>query len=140
MLDKERLPRWGWLTVGLVAAAFASNVLNVALVTLGVLSPEYGAVTVIASMAPVMIYVGVWYDEERQHYWHHDRLRVVADVAFVVLGAVAGSTAALLAIGGSVGGFLAELLAMAAGFVAAWVLFYVRNPDLYELDTDANGG
>lgn len=133
-IEKETLPRWGWLMVGLFAMAILSNIINYALLHPHVYPEEYGSVTVIAAMAPVIIYVGIWYDDERQSYWQHSRARIAGDVAFIVLGAIAGAGSTLLAVPGT--GLVQDLAAMSVGFVVGWVLFYVRNPDLYFTDED----
>ncbi|WP_254861674.1 hypothetical protein [Halovivax gelatinilyticus] len=133
-VEKDSLPRWGWLMVGLLIMAFVSNILNQLFFHPYVFPQEYGAVTVIAAMAPVIIYVGIWYDEDRQSYWRHSRAHIFGDVAFVVLGAVAGAGSALLAVPGT--GLAQDLVAMTAGFVVGWALFYTRNSDLYRSDDD----
>ncbi|WP_394348762.1 hypothetical protein [Haloterrigena sp. H1] len=74
-MNKERLPRWGWLVVGLFLAVLGSNLLNLLVLVPAVLPEVYRSITVIAAMAPVLIYVGIWYDEERQPYWTQSRSR-----------------------------------------------------------------
>ncbi|ELY76007.1 hypothetical protein [Natrinema pallidum] len=136
-MDKERLPRWGWLLIGLFLAALGANLLNLLVLVPTVLPEAYRSVTVIAIMSPVLIYVGVWYDEERQSYWDHSRARVVGDILFVVAGAALGSAVALAAIIDlGLSSFLQDVLAMAAGFLLAWGLFWWRNPDMYAIETD----
>ena len=130
-MDKEALPRWGWLLVGLLAATILASIVNAILVPYG-FSEEYHAITVITAMAPVLIYVGVWYDDERQHYWDHSRVRIVADLVFVLVGALTGSALVLLAVLGALPWILEEIVAMGAGFLFGWGLFWWRNPDLYD--------
>ncbi|MEY7848948.1 hypothetical protein AB7C87_07040 [Natrarchaeobius sp. A-rgal3] len=136
-MEKERLPRWGWLLVGLFSVTILANMLNVAVLEPAGLAEEYHVVTVIAAMALVLIYVGVWYDEDRQEYWEFRTERIVGDVIFVVVGAIAGSGLAVVAI--SDFGFsriLQDVLAMVSGFVVAWGLFWWRNPELYRSEDD----
>ncbi|MFC3957423.1 hypothetical protein [Halovivax cerinus] len=131
-LDPDRLPRWGWMTAGLVVMALVSNVLNVLVFYPLGLPVAYSAVTVIASMAPVIVYVDVWHDEDKRSYWSHDRLRVASDVVFVVLGTLVGASIVLLSLAETgLPRLPTELLAMLAGLLAGWALFYVRNSDLY---------
>ncbi|SFB82360.1 hypothetical protein SAMN05444422_102221 [Halobiforma haloterrestris] len=136
-MDKERLPRWGWLLVGLFAASLVAQLVNAVLISQGILPERYQVITIITAMSPVLIYVGVWYDEDRQHYWENPRERIVGDVAFVLVGAAVGSSIALVAIIDlGTWRLLQELVAMAAGFLLSWGLFWWRNPDLYTMDTD----
>lgn len=136
-MDKQRLPRWGWLLVGLFLAALIANLLNWLVVLPSGLPEAYRSITVIATMSPVLIYVGVWYDADKQHYWTHSRVRIVGDILFVVAGATLGSAIALVAIVGfGLPGFLQDVLAMAGGFLLAWGLFWWRNPDLYSVDAE----
>lgn len=136
-MDKETLPRWGWLLLGLFAMAIFANVLNVVLFGPAGLHEEYYVITVIAAMAPVLIYVGVWYDEERQHYWEHTRAHIFGDVVFIVMGGVIGSAIALVAIVDlGVHRIIQELAAMGTGFLLAWGMFWWRNPELYRDDDD----
>ncbi|SEW16919.1 hypothetical protein [Natrinema salifodinae] len=130
-MDRERLPRWGWLLVGLFVAALSANLLNLVLVPT-VLPDAYRTITVITAMAPVLIYIGVWYDEDRRHYWEQSRARIVGDVLYVVSGAALGSALALVAVVDlGISQFLQEVTAMATGFLLAWGLFWWRNPDMY---------
>ncbi len=131
-MDTESIPRWGWLLGSLFAASILAQLVNLlVLFPLG-LPEAYQVVTMIAAMSPVLIYVGVWYDEDRQHYWEYSRLRIAGDVSFVVLGAVIGSSTVLVAIVGTGLPLLVrDVLAMGGGFLAAWGLFWWRNPDLY---------
>ncbi|WP_226480727.1 hypothetical protein [Natrinema amylolyticum] len=136
-MDKERLPRWGWLLIGLFLAALVANILNLLVLVPTVLPEAYRSITVITTMSPVLIYVGVWYDEERQSYWEHSRARIVGDVLFVVSGAALGSAITLAVIVDlGVSAFLQDVLAMATGFLLAWGLFWWRNPDMYAIETD----
>lgn len=135
-MDKDRLPRWGWLLLGLFLASLLSSLLNVFFVP-ALFSEAYQSITTITIMAPVLIYVGVWYDEDRQQYWRHSRPRILGDLLFVVTGAALGSAialVALVALGRS--GFVTDILAMAAGFLLSWGVFWWRNPDLYSEDSD----
>ncbi|WP_290816622.1 hypothetical protein [Halovivax sp.] len=136
-VDKDRFPRWVWLLIGLFAMAILANAINVLVLFEAGLPERYGVVTVIAGMAPVIVYVGVWYDEDRQHYWEHSRLRIAGDVTFLALGTIAGATVALAGIVDTgLPTLVQDLLAMTVGFLAGWVLFYFRNPDLYFADPD----
>ncbi|PCR91394.1 hypothetical protein [Natrinema ejinorense] len=131
-MDKERLPRWGWLLAGLFVAALVANLLNLFVLVPTVFPEEYRAVTVITTMSPVLIYVGVWYDEHRQHYWEQSGAHIAGDVLFVVTGAALGSAIVLVAIVDfGIPAFLREVLAMGAGFLMSWGLFWWRNPDVY---------
>ncbi|AGB14959.1 hypothetical protein Halru_0315 [Halovivax ruber XH-70] len=139
-VDRDRLPRTGWLFVGLLVMALVTNLLNALLFHPLGLPVSFGAATVIAGMAPVIIYVGVWYDEEKRPYWEHNRLRIATDVTFVVIGTLLGASVALF-------GLLElglprlprELVAMLVGLVAGWALFYTRNPEIYFQDIETNG-
>ncbi|TYT61941.1 hypothetical protein [Natrialba swarupiae] len=136
-MDKDRLPRWGWMLVALFSVTILANMLNVVVLGPAGLAEEYHVVTVIAAMALVLIYVGVWYDEERQEYWEFRTERIVGDVIFVVVGAIVGSGLAIVSIGEF--GFsrlLQDVLAMVSGFVVAWGLFWWRNPELYRSEDD----
>lgn len=135
-MDKERLPRWGWLLVGLFLASLVSSLLN--LIVVPALFPAaYQSLTTITIMAPVLIYVGVWYDEDRQQYWRHSRSRIASDLLFVVTGAALGAAIALVALVDlGLSGFVADILAMATGFLLAWGVFWWRNPELYSDDSD----
>ncbi|MXV64629.1 hypothetical protein GS429_21635 [Natronorubrum sp. JWXQ-INN-674] len=131
-MDKERLPRWGWLLIGLFAMAITANLLNFFVFEPAGLPSDYQVITVITSMAPVLIYIGVWYDEDRQQYWDHSREHIVGDVLFVVVGAAIGSAIALVAIVDfDFPQILQDVVGMAAGFMLSWGLFWWRNPDLY---------
>jgi carbon starvation protein CstA len=135
-MEKERLPRWGWLLLGLFLASLVSSVLNLIFVP-ALFSETYQSITVITTMAPVLIYVGVWYDEDRRHYWEHSRLRIVGDVLFVVIGAALGSSIALVAVVDlGLPNFVQDVIAMGGGFLLAWGLFWWRNPDIYSIETD----
>ncbi|RQG92091.1 hypothetical protein [Natrarchaeobius chitinivorans] len=134
-MDKERLPRWGWLLVGLFGMTILANAINVIVFEPAGLSEEYRVVTVIAGMSLVLIYVGVWYDDDRQGYWEYRWERIVGDVVFVLVGAVTASSLAIVAI--SDFGFsqiVQDIVAMISGFVLAWGLFWWRNPELYRDD------
>ncbi|GAB3671142.1 hypothetical protein [Halopiger thermotolerans] len=135
-MDKERVPRWGWLVIGLFAASIVAQLCNVFLDQAG-LADEYQVVTVIATMAPILIYVGVWYDDHRQHYWEHSSARIVGDIVFVLLGAIIGATTVIAVLSGfGISRFLQDILAMGGGFLVAWLLFWWRNPDLYRLEAE----
>lgn len=131
-MDKESLPRWAWLLVGLVVAAIASQAINLAVLRPLGLPESFEVVTTITLMSPVLIYVGIWYDEHRQEYWDHSRARIVGDVLFVLMGALLGS-ATVLAMIVDTGWprLILDILAMFAGFVAGWALFWWRNTELY---------
>ncbi|WP_254762194.1 hypothetical protein [Natrinema marinum] len=136
-MDKERLPRWGWLMIGLFLAVLVANLLNLLVLVPAVFPETYRAITVIATMSPVVIYVGVWYDEDRQEYWRASRTKIVGDVLFVVSGATTGAAIALVAVADlGLSSFLLDILAMAAGFLLAWGLFWWRNPGLYAGDRE----
>lgn len=131
-MDKETLPRWGWLLVGLFAMAIVANTLNIAVLGPAGLPAEYQVITVITSMAPVLIYIGVWYDEDRQPYWEQSQEHIVGDLVFVVIGAAVGSAIVLVAIIGlGLPQIIQDIAAMAAGFMLSWGLFWWRNPNLY---------
>jgi len=85
-MDKERLPRWGWLMVGLFLAVLVANLLNLLVLVPAVFPEAYRSVTVITTMSPVLIYVGIWYDEDRRRYWTNSRAKIAGDVLFVVTG------------------------------------------------------
>lgn len=129
-MDTDSVPRWGWLALALVVASVASQLLNfLVLFPLGL--PEYyGAVTNVAAMAPVLVYVGFWFDEEKQSYWDRSRARLAGDLFFVVFGATLGAAVALVALEDVITSELfRDVPALLAGFVAAYVLFWWRNPD-----------
>ncbi|MDG5820126.1 hypothetical protein [Natronococcus sp. A-GB7] len=131
-MDKERLPRWGWLLAGLFVMSILAQILN-QLVLFPVGLPEaYQSITVITLMSPVLIYVGVWYDESRQHYWDRSQEQIAGDVAFVVAGAALGSSIVLVAIVDlGLPQIVQDIVAMAVGFMLSWGLFWWRNPDVY---------
>lgn len=131
-MDKERLPRWGWLLAGLFVMSILAQILN-QLVLFPVGLPEaYQSITVITLMSPVLIYVGVWYDEDRQHYWERSQEQIAGDLAFVVAGAALGSAIVLVAIVDfGLPQIVQDIVAMAVGFMLSWGLFWWRNPDVY---------
>ena len=134
MVDRDRLPKWAWLLLGLFGAAFIVNILNV-LIFFRWLPEQYGVIPVIGSMVPVFIYVGLWHDDDRSHYWEFPRLRIVGDLVFVVFGAIAGAGMALAALSElGLTGLGAELVGVLVGFITGWLLFYFRNPELYRDD------
>ncbi|ELZ11498.1 hypothetical protein [Natrialba aegyptia] len=136
-MDKETLPRWGWLLVGLFVAAMTANLFNLLVLGRAGFPEEYRVITVITAMAPVLIYVGVWYDEERQQYWEQSRAHIVGDVVFLLSGAAIGSAIAIVAVADfGLRQFLQDILAMVTGFMLAWGLFWWRNPALYRSETD----
>ena len=131
-MDKETLPRWGWLLLGLFAMGVVANTFNLAVLRPAGVDQRYHVITVITSMAPVLIYVGIWYDEDRQQYWNHTRAHVVGDLFFVVVGAAMGSGIALLALeNAGLPPIAQDFIAMAAGFMLSWGLFWWRNTELY---------
>ncbi|QLG49312.1 hypothetical protein [Natrinema halophilum] len=135
-MDKERIPRWGWLMAGLFVATLAANLLNVLVLVPAVFPETYRSITIISAMSPVVIYVGVWFDEHRQHYWAHSRVRIAGDVLFIVTGAALGAAITLVAISGrGLPSFLLDIIAMAGGFLLSWGLFWWRNPELYADDS-----
>ena len=130
--DKEWLPRWGWLLVGLFGLAVLSTLVNATVFAPLGLPESYFVVTTIAAMAPVLIYVGVWHDDDRQHYWDHTRSRILSDLVFVVTGAALGAAFTVaLTVDTGFGQIVRDLLAMTLGFVTGWLLFWFRNPELY---------
>ncbi|WP_293029856.1 hypothetical protein [Natronococcus sp.] len=131
-MDKERLPRWGWLLAGLFVMSILAQILNQLVLFPAGLPEAYQSITVITLMSPVLIYVGVWYDEERQHYWERSQERIVGDLAFVVAGAALGSAIVLVAIVDlGLPQIVQDIVAMAVGFMLSWGLFWWRNPDVY---------
>jgi len=135
-MDKETLPRWGWLLLGLFIMAMLANVLNVAVLGPAGLPEAYYVITVITGMAPVLIYIGVWYDEERQHYWEHPRSRIFGDLVFVFLGALIGSSIVFVGIAETgLPRLVVDIAAMAGGFMLGWGLFWWRNPEIYQRET-----
>lgn len=132
-MDKGTLPRWGWLLVGLFAMAILANMINVTVLEPLGLPGEYQVITVITGMAPVLIYVGVWYDDDRQHYWEQSRVRIGGDLLFVLAGAAIGASIALVAIVDfGLPRLAQDVVAMTVGFLLSWGLFWWRNPDLYD--------
>lgn len=131
-MDKESLPRWAWLLLALMAAAFVAALINFTLLRPSGLAQEYEVVTTITLMAPILIYVGIWYDEHRQSYWEHSRAKIFGDVVFVFAGAMIGSATVLAMIAGfDLSRFLTDVIAMVGGFLLAWGLFWWRNTELY---------
>ncbi|WP_255193998.1 hypothetical protein [Natronobeatus ordinarius] len=131
-MDTETLPRWGWLLIGLFIAMIVGQLLNHLLLFPWGLPEAYQVVTIITLMAPVIVYMRVWFDGHRQQYREHSRARIAGDVGFVLLGTIVGSSIALVAVVDTgVPTMLADLIAMAVGFVFAWVLFWWRNVDIY---------
>ncbi|MFC6716473.1 hypothetical protein ACFQGT_19560 [Natrialbaceae archaeon GCM10025810] len=136
-MDKETLPRWGWLLVGLFVAATAAQLLNAFVLGPIGLPEAYRVITVITLMSPLLIYVGIWYDEGRREYWDRSRAWIAGDVAFVLSGAALGSSMALVAVVDSgLPQAVKDVIAMGAGFLLSWGLFWWRNPELYRLDGD----
>ncbi|RQG89083.1 hypothetical protein EA462_11945 [Natrarchaeobius halalkaliphilus] len=134
-MDKERFPRWGWLLIGLFGATMVANLVNIAVLGPAGLSEEYFVVTIITGMSLVLIYTGVWYDDERAQYWEHSTERVFGDVVFVVIGAAVGSALAIVAISDiGLSRIVQDVIAMVAGFVLSWGLFWWRNPELYRAE------
>ena len=131
-MDKETLPRWGWLLLGLFAMGIVANLFNLAVLAPAGVPQRYHVITVITSMAPVLIYVGLWYDDDRQQYWDHSQAHVVGDIAFILAGAAIGSGMALVATEGvGLPAIVDDVIAMAAGFMLSWGLFWWRNTELY---------
>lgn len=134
-MDKERLPQWAWLLLGLFAMAVLSQVLNVLVLGPVGLPAEYFVVTLIAGMSLVVIYVSVWYEDERADYWDQTGAGYFGDIFFVLLGtiiAAAFAIAVTLEVG--LGQLFRELIGMIAGFATAWGMFYWRNAGLYRTD------
>lgn len=131
-MDKERLPRWGWLLLGLFAMSTVASMINVIVLEPAGFSEQYHPITVITAMAPVLIYIGVWYDEDRQHYWENSSEHIVGDVLFVVTGAAIGAAIVLVAtVDLPLPQTVHAIAAMAGGFMLSWGLFWWRNPELY---------
>ena len=131
-MDKETLPRWGWLLLALFAMSIVATAFNLAVLSPAGVPERYHVVTVITSMAPVLIYIGVWYDEDRQQYWDHSREHIVGDLVFVVTAAAIGAGMALVATEGvGLPAFVEDVTAMAVGFMLSWGLFWWRNTELY---------
>lgn len=134
-MDKDTLPRWGWLLAALFTAAITAGIVNAALLRPIGLPPAYDVVTTITLMGPVLIYVGLWYDEDREAYWEGSRAKIVGDVLFVVVGGLLGAAfaiAALIDVG--LPRLATDVIAMLAGFLAAWALFWWRNTGIYRDD------
>ncbi|WP_265109036.1 hypothetical protein [Halosolutus halophilus] len=133
-MDKETIPQWGWLLLGLIMASTVASLVNVFLLPL---PEDYQVITIISAMSPVLIYVGVWQDEDRQHYWDNSREHIVGDVLFVVSGAALGSAIALVVIVDlGLWDFARDIIAMGAGFLLSWGLFWWRNPEVYRTESD----
>ncbi len=130
-MDKERLPQWGWLLIGLFATAILAQLINaIVLFPLG-LPLDFQVVTIIAAMAPVLVYTGMWY-EGREQYWNKSRAHIYGDVIFVVTGAALGAAiVALIVLDFGISGFIADVLAMFGGFLLAYGMFWFRNTDLF---------
>ncbi|MFP9190073.1 hypothetical protein [Natronosalvus vescus] len=127
-MNKDRFPQWMWLLLALMVAALLANVLSV---LFGV-SDDWQITIVVTMMAPVLIYVGIWYEEERQHYWEHSRAKISGDLLFLVVGTGIGAGIAVAFTLELIGNrFLRDILAMVAGFLTGWILFWWRNPELY---------
>lgn len=136
-VDRDRLPQWGWLLVGLILTATTANVLNAAVFFQIGLDDSYGVVTVIAAMSPVLIYVGIWHDEDRRHYWENSRAWIYSDVTMIVAGAALGAAVAMVVLIDLIDQqLLRELLAMVVGFFSGWLLFFFRNPEVYRGSPD----
>lgn len=131
-MDKGRLPRWGWLLAGLFAMSIVAQLINQLVLHPAGLPRAYQSITVITLMSPVLIYVGVWYDEDRQHYWEQSQEQIVGDLIFIVAGAALGSAITLVAIVDmGLWPVLQDIAAMAVGFMLSWGLFWWRNPEVY---------
>ncbi|MDJ1432129.1 hypothetical protein [Halostagnicola sp. A-GB9-2] len=136
-MDKERLPQWGWLLIGLFGMAILSNFFNILVLERIGLPPEYFVVTLIAAMSVVVIYISVWYDDDRAHYWESSKASIFGDVFFILLGAIVSSGFVIaFTLDAGLGQLVRELFGMIAGFVTAWGLFYWRNTDLYQVGSD----
>jgi O-antigen/teichoic acid export membrane protein len=134
-MDRDRFPQWVWLLAGLVVTSLAANLLNVVVLGPAGLPQEYFVATVIGAMAPVLVFLGVWFNDERAHYWDHSRVRIGSDLVFVVVGAALGAAIVLVALtGGWLPTIVRDIVAMTAGFVLGWGLFWFRNTDLYRTD------
>ena len=132
-VDRDRFPRWVWLMLGLFVMAMLANMVNAfVLIPNDIIDQRYAVVTVIAGMAPVIVYVGIWYDDHRRHYWEYHRLKIAGDLTFIVLGTIAGTGFSLIGLAETgLHTIVQDLIGMTIGFLAGWLLFYVRNPDLY---------
>ncbi len=130
-MDKDSLPRWAWLLAALLVTAFVAQLIN----AIAGVSPDWQVVMVVSLMAPVLIYVGIWYNEDRQHYWEHSRGKIGGDIVFIIvgtgLGAGIGVAATIDFIGTQI---IRDVLAMGTGFVFGWSLFWWRNTELYGSD------
>ncbi|WP_255170668.1 hypothetical protein [Natrononativus amylolyticus] len=137
-MDKESLPRWGWLLIGLILASILANLVNwLVLFPLG-LPDAYQVVTIITAMSPVLVYIGFWYDDDRSHYWEHSRAHIAGDIAFVLVGAALGSSMALVLIADAgLPTLVTDMIAMALGFIVAWGLFWWRNTEFFGGDPSA---
>lgn len=137
-MDKERLPQWVWLLLGLFAMAMFSQVLNVLVLGPVGLPPEYFVVTLIAGMSLVVIYISVWYEDDRANYWEQSGASYFGDVFFVLLGTIiAAGFAIAVTLEAGLGQLFRELIGMIAGFATAWGMFYWRNTGLYRTDDDS---
>jgi len=135
-MDKETLPRSVWLLLGLFVMLGISTVLNAFVFGPAGLPESYYIVTNITAMSLVVVYLGVWYDDDRQQYWEHARERIVADIVFVLGGTAVGASIALaVLLDTGLPRLAIDLGAMAAGFMLGWGLFWWRNPDLYRLES-----
>ncbi|MCU4751898.1 hypothetical protein OB919_07865 [Halobacteria archaeon AArc-curdl1] len=129
-MDKDSLPQWAWLLLALMAAAVFANAIALGL---GI-SEDWQVAVVVTAMSPVLIYVGVWYEKERQHYWEQSRAKIVGDLLFLLTGAAIGSGIAIALTLDLIGNrILRDIIAMIGGFLTGWLLFWWRNPSLYRL-------
>ncbi|MFP8889642.1 hypothetical protein ACLI4U_07705 [Natrialbaceae archaeon A-CW2] len=127
-MDKDSLPQWAWLLLSLMAAAVFANAIALGF---GV-SEDWQIAVVVTVMSPVLIYVGVWYEEERQHYWEQARAKIFGDLLFLLTGAAIGSGIAIALTLDLIGTrIVRDIIAMIGGFLAGWLLFWWRNPSLY---------
>ena len=131
-MDKSSLPQWGWLLIGLFVAAILAQLINLTILApLGV--PEsYWVITTTALMVPVLVYIGVWYEDDRQEYWEHSTGRIAGDLLFVVTGATLSAAMILVVlVEMDLSRLLTEITAIIIGFVGGWAVFWWRNLDLY---------
>ncbi|APX97927.1 MULTISPECIES: hypothetical protein [Natronorubrum] len=131
-MDKESLPRWGWLLIGLFGMVLVAELLNFYVFRPAGVPQSFEVIPIITAMAPVLIFIGPWYDEERQHYWEQSQAHIVGDLLFVLVGAALGSAivlAAIVTIG--LPRIVQDILAMGGGFMLSWGLFWWRNTALY---------